>query len=481
MTQSESARDAAADTKAAFRKPSNEAANRKYRRRSPLDGSSSSDGSPKRDHSSSPIYSREESTKDTEHRQRRKELDRDSGRSQYGRGGDSYRHADRQSSRGAHGYLRHDDYVRHDKHANEDERIHQKSSSRSARDSSSRSKVYVSGSDKSVRDKYDVVALRSKDKDRESSYVERLKYKDKDPSADRAGSGRRHISSNSEEMDKDWHKRDRDGRDEKRDYHRSSGDYRSDRTHLCEESRGHRNDSSSGRDNNGHRIKEAYKNDTKELDGQRFAKEEKEKYDDRETNRDKDQYHRAPGEHLKDKTAFTSEIQETPTKKSRLSNWDKGADYAKDAADKMCSSSSQIQETSGNVTHANDFGVASDLNAAKVAAIKAAELVNKNLVGVGYMSTDQKKKLLWGNKRNTAAEESGHRWDTTLFGDRDRQEKFNKLMGVKGELKVENKPNNQDGDGLLQAEKQRELQVDLEKQYTAGLRRRDGRTVGLGL
>lgn len=52
---------------------------------------------------------------------------------------------------------------------------------------------------------------------------------------------------------------------------------------------------------------------------------------------------------------------------------------------------------------------------------------------------------------------------------------------MKGELKVENKPNNQDGDGLLQAEKQRELQLDLEKQYTAGLRRRDGRTVGLGL
>lgn len=31
--------------------------------------------------------------------------------------------------------------------------------------------------------------------------------------------------------------------------------------------------------------------------------------------------------------------------------------------------------------------------------------VNKNLVGTGYMSTDQKKKLLWGNKKNTATEE----------------------------------------------------------------------------
>lgn len=31
--------------------------------------------------------------------------------------------------------------------------------------------------------------------------------------------------------------------------------------------------------------------------------------------------------------------------------------------------------------------------------------VNKNLIGTGYMSTDQKKKLLWGNKKNTTAEE----------------------------------------------------------------------------
>ncbi|KAL5745376.1 hypothetical protein ACOSP7_026522 [Xanthoceras sorbifolium] len=451
--ESQSPVDAAADTKVAFRKPSNEAANRKYRRRSPLNGSSSSDGSPKRDHSFSPIYSREDPTKDSDHRQRRKddrrELDRDSGRSQYSRGGDSFRHSDRQSSRGSHGYSRHDDYVRHDKHANDEERTHQRSSSRSARDSKtsthldytqpeseySRSKDYVSGSDKSIRDKYDVTGLRSKDKDRESSYVERQKYKDKDPSADRAGSGRRHASSNSEEMDRDWHKRDRDGRDEKRDYRRSSGDYRNDRTLMYEESRGPRSDSSSGRDNNGHRLKEGYKNDSKELDGQKFAKEERKKYDDRETSREKDRYYRAPGEQLKDKTSFTSEIQEIPTKKSRFSNWDKGADYEKEGADKMSSSSNQTQETGGNVTqaqtHANDSEVANDLNAAKVAAMKAAELVNKNLVGVGYMSTDQKKKLLWGSKKSTTAEESGHHWDANLFGDRDRQEKFNKLMSLR--------------------------------------------------
>lgn len=31
--------------------------------------------------------------------------------------------------------------------------------------------------------------------------------------------------------------------------------------------------------------------------------------------------------------------------------------------------------------------------------------VNRNLIGTGYMSADQKKKLLWGNKKNTTAVE----------------------------------------------------------------------------
>ncbi|THG03558.1 hypothetical protein TEA_022935 [Camellia sinensis var. sinensis] len=74
-----------------------------------------------------------------------------------------------------------------------------------------------------------------------------------------------------------------------------------------------------------------------------------------------------------------------------------------------------------------------------------------------------------GNKKNTAAKESGHHWNSALFSDRERQEKFNKLMGVKGDVKVEQKPDNQESSSLLQAEKQRELQLDLEKQYTAGL------------
>lgn len=52
---------------------------------------------------------------------------------------------------------------------------------------------------------------------------------------------------------------------------------------------------------------------------------------------------------------------------------------------------------------------------------------------------------------------------------------------MKGEAKVELNSDNQNDNDVLRAEKQKELQLDLEKQYTAGLRRRDGRTVGLGL
>ncbi|KAE8779448.1 dentin matrix acidic phosphoprotein 1 [Hordeum vulgare] len=127
-----------------------------------------------------------------------------------------------------------------------------------------------------------------------------------------------------------------------------------------------------------------------------------------------------------------------------------------------------------------------DLNAAKVAAMKAAELVNKNIVGFGVgtgrLSTDQKKKLLWGNKKSNPPETSTH-WDSNLFSDRERQEKFNKLMGVKSSASAsvqESMAGNKE-EGPAEVKKQEELDTDLEKLYVAGLRRRDGRTVGLGL
>ncbi|KAL7197682.1 hypothetical protein ACSBR2_020244 [Camellia fascicularis] len=467
-----------ADAKAAFRKPLNDAANRKYRRRSPVGGSSSSDGSPRREHRSSPIHSREDPASDSDPRRRKddgRDFDRDSGGSHHGRSGDSYRYFDRQSSRSSHNYQRQDDYDRHEKHTAE---VKNYSSSRSGRESRVsiqsdhtrresehyRSRDHLHGDDRYSRDRSDGSGRRSRDKEKETSSLEYQKYKGKDSLSDRAGSGRRYTNPNVEDIkygERDRYKGHGDGWDEKRDYVRSSRDYRNDCSPVREEHRGHRNDSTSRRDSARHRLKEASKSDPRELDGEKNAKKEKRKYDDQETGRHKDRYVGEPGEQFEDISKFTT-----------------------GATERQSSSSKQAQELVVKVTSeqspAKVLESANDIDAAKVAAMRAAELVNRNLIGTGYMSTDQKKKLLWGNKKSTTAEEFGHHWDTALFSDRERQEKFNKLMGVKGELKVEHKPDDQESSGL-QAEKQKELQLDLEKQYTAGLRRRDGRTVGLGL
>ncbi|KAJ7537562.1 hypothetical protein O6H91_11G011600 [Diphasiastrum complanatum] len=147
----------------------------------------------------------------------------------------------------------------------------------------------------------------------------------------------------------------------------------------------------------------------------------------------------------------------------------------------------EAQRTSENSSeNVSTEDIANDLSNAKLAAMKAAELVNKNLGVAGFMSADQKKKLLWGAKKTIKEPEpvvaaGTNRWDTVHFADRSRQEKFNKLMGVKAEVKADCSTQGEQETNLFTEEKQRELQQDLEKQFTAGLRRRDGRTVGLGL
>lgn len=101
---------------------------------------------------------------------------------------------------------------------------------------------------------------------------------------------------------------------------------------------------------------------------------------------------------------------------------------------------------------------------------------------LGACPQTRRKKLLWGNKKSNPPESSAH-WDSNLFPDRERQEKFNKLMGVKSSSSSsaqESKVDGKDGSSS-DAKKQEELDTDLEKHYIAGLRRRDGRTVGLGL
>ncbi|KAG5570834.1 hypothetical protein H5410_060600, partial [Solanum commersonii] len=483
------------DSKGAFRKLSNDAVNRKYRRRTPVGGSSSSDGSPARKRSSSPIPSRKD-----DWRHKDDYIDRGSSRNRQDRSGECQRQSDRQSSRSSSNYHKQNDYPRHGRHTDDDDRGYSKLSSHSHRDSrvdnygnnsrrdnDHRSRHSPHDTDKHYRDRYGDLGHRSKNQERESS-----SFKDKDLSIDRVGSGRRYNNSSIDDNrsgESDRYKGYRDSRDEK-------GHRRSNRSPAYEESRSNRNESNSRKDP---------QVDAMELDGEKYTKEERKNYEDRE-------------KIFEDRNVSSSKGRVSPSKKSKFSGMDESSAQGKDAnaADgQLCSNSKQGQDPNNELSL--EQGVKdSDIDAAKIAAMKAAELgwsvqgswrertlifkvsvqvaggygwtvpadycgycrltINRNLIGTGIMTNDQKKKLLWGNKKTTTnIEESTHRWDTSLFGDRDRQEKFNKLMGVKGDVPTENKP------VIHDAERQKELQMDLEKQYTAGLRRRDGRTVGLGL
>ncbi|XP_038881639.1 arginine/serine-rich coiled-coil protein 2 isoform X2 [Benincasa hispida] len=417
--------------KAEFRKPSSETTGRKYRRRSSVSGSSSSDESPKRDRSSSPKLLKDVASKDSERKPRRKEDERDlnkDSRNHHSRSSDSYRYSDRKSSRSSHGYSRHDDYARHDKYADE-ERDYERLSSRSSRESKGgahydharresehfHSREYFRDVEKSSRDKYDGSGHRSRDGDSLS---------------ERHGFGnRRHV--NSEEIEKHRNTRDRDGRDEKRDNMKHSGDYKNERVLSHDNPKGNRYDLILGRDESKHRTKEIHKSDRKDLDDEKFAKEER-KHDARETNWDKGQGKESKGKY-DGKGVFVDENQGLPAKKPKLFSLGKEVNHEEDAEENQSSTSKQDQDgkMSVGLGQSGDSDFAADFSAAKVAAMKAAELVNKNLVGVGYMTTDQKKKLLWGSKKSTAVEESGHHWDTALFTDRERQEKFNKLMSLR--------------------------------------------------
>lgn len=420
--------------KAAFRKPSNDVVNRKYRRRSPVDGSSSSDGSPNGARESSPVLSKENSAKSFDDRQKqddRRDSGREYGRSQYGRANDSHNLYGRHSSRSTDRYHRYDDYKR-EKCVDEDERKYLRSSSRSNKDSragnhsdytsrdsqQNRSRDDRHSSDKYTRRKTEFSGHRSRDRYGGSSPVEYQSIKDRGSSPERVGRGTKHE------------------RDDERDYQR-------------------RQNLTSRKDSSG-----ASGGENKESDRQRHSKQEK----------------REVAERSEGRTSFS----ESHEKKPKLYSSDGSKDQGKYGNEKEPLTSQQAQTFVGKVTPDQGVLKDSDIDAAKVAAMKAAELVNKNLAVTGGLTTDQKKKMLWGSKKSTTVEEVTQRWDSSQFLDRERQEKFNKLMGVKGELKVEQKPNHQEG-GVVQAEKQNQLQLDLEKQYTAGLRRRDGRTVGLGL
>ncbi|KZV32291.1 arginine/serine-rich coiled-coil protein 2 [Dorcoceras hygrometricum] len=406
------------DSKAEFRKPLNDSGNRKYRRRSSPGGSSSSSDGSQHEHSSSPLPSRKGTSKFAEDKRKRDDgrgLDRDYGRSQSSRNSDLNKHTDQQSSRGYH---RHDDHHRRDRRVDDYDRGHSKSSYSSRRERDHHgSRDYPNDVDIHSQKKSDGSGHRSRDKD----------------SSDRAGSGRRYANSENRFKDKDKQGDGRDYEVGKSDRRRSSGDHKNNHSSIYDEPECQRNDSSSRRENSGHHWKEAPQRDVKGLDRDTTI-EERRGHDNRDSS--KEQFHGKPVEHTISvgiKT-FSSDDQDSLSKKPKLFSDD-------------------VSLSGADGTSEQSYVTDSDIDAAKIAAMRAAELVNKNLVGTGYMSADQKKKLLWGSKKNTKIEE-----------------------GVKGDTVVGNQPDNPD------VEKQQEqLQLELERQYTAGLRRRDGRTVGLGL
>ena len=372
-------------------------------------------GSPQRERSASPKVSADESGRVYENRSRRsdngREVERNSDRNRYGRGSDSYKHSDRHYSRSSHGYSRHDDYIRHDKHGDVDERSHQKLSSRSCWDSSGgthsdhgRSRDHLRNKEKFSRDKNDGSMYKSKDKDRETSFPEHNKYKDMDSSFDKAATGRRHVHP--EDMERERRMMETDGSEDKKDSHRSSGDYRGDRILQHEDSKGHRSDSSSWRDDGKHHAKESYKSEVQEIGSQNLIKEGKKKYDDVETNRSKARYTREPVENSGEK--YGSENQESPSKKQKISlEKDIGSRkrgtfalyvvllccklFVSFGSFTLCSvskfssvaepevkESSSYQPEEGKMTtgqgQVNVPEAANDFNAAKFAAMKAAEL-----------------------------------------------------------------------------------------------------------
>ncbi|CAN4096892.1 unnamed protein product [Withania somnifera] len=395
-------------------------------------------GSPSRKRSSSPIPSRKD-----DWRHKDDYLDRDSSRNQQGRSGESHRQSERQFSRSSRNHHRNDDYPRHHRHTDDDDRGYSKLcshshrdsrvdnySSNSRRDNDHRSRDNPRDIDKHYRDRYEDLGHRSKNQERETS-----SFKDKDLSFDRVGSGRRFNNSSidgNRSRESDRYKEYRDSQDAKGN---RRSNHKSDRSPAFEESRKKRNESNSRKD--------SYF-DVMELDGEKYEKEEKKNYKSRDN--------------IFEDRNVSGKGRESPSKKSKFSGMDQNSEQGKDASasdGKLSSNSKQVRDPNNEL--ALKQGVKdSDIDAAKIAAMRAAELGILLLFSFSFCG-------------------STHHWDTSLFGDRERQEKFNKLMGVKGDVKTENKP------VIHDVERQRELQMDLEKQYTAGLLRRDGRTVGLGL
>ncbi|DBA90387.1 TPA: Kanadaptin [Trebouxia sp. C0004] len=105
------------------------------------------------------------------------------------------------------------------------------------------------------------------------------------------------------------------------------------------------------------------------------------------------------------------------------------------------------------------------------------------------LTLEQKKSKLWGSKAATEQPQADagygvNRWDTAAFSSETDKEKFSRLMGVKRTAAAtsasQHAANSEDRE-LFSRERQDRVMGDLESQFITGLKRKDGRTVGLGL
>lgn len=106
-------------------------------------------------------------------------------------------------------------------------------------DSDSRSKDYGRSMDKYSREKYERSDYRNKEKDMET-FLQHQKYKYLCSPCDRSGSGKR--CAEYDEVEKERRTRDGNGRDERKDSQRSSGDHKSGRAVSYSESRSQEDD-----------------------------------------------------------------------------------------------------------------------------------------------------------------------------------------------------------------------------------------------
>ncbi|WIA12189.1 hypothetical protein OEZ85_012260 [Tetradesmus obliquus] len=113
------------------------------------------------------------------------------------------------------------------------------------------------------------------------------------------------------------------------------------------------------------------------------------------------------------------------------------------------------------------------------------------------LDRQQKAKMLWGAKKDAAAAgivpaTGNNRWEAAEFGDSQQKMRFQRLMGAHpGQQQQQQQQQGaaercDDVDGVsaprvMGRQQQARVLADVERQFLQGLKRADGRTVGLGL